>query len=269
MTKRLVHSELQKLRSNRTFWIMTAILTALSVLYVFMQTDTFFKVSAIETEIIGTSIDLVKEGPTIFWKIIRDSSMVAWFSVPFAGLLIGTDFGDRGISQTVMAGSPRGKLFLIKAIEYYVLFLLVLSIYPVGAFLRCCLPWVQVMSAADAAYFWQGVFLKLVLDLNLISIGFFLVFLCRDVLKSIAASLGVVLLLAFFPRIPVGENIRSINPVSYYSYIVRHPDPMPGSMWDVPPLSTVEISVIVIGSFLVIAACITGAYLLFRKSELR
>ena len=63
MTKRLVHSELQKLRSNRTFWIMTAILTALSVLYVFMQTDTFFKVSAIETEIIGTSIDLVKEGP--------------------------------------------------------------------------------------------------------------------------------------------------------------------------------------------------------------
>ena len=149
MTKRLVHSELQKLRSNRTFWIMTAILTALSVLYVFMQTDTFFKVSAIETEIIGTSIDLVKEGPTIFWKIIRDSSMVAWFSVPFAGLLIGTDFGDRGISQTVMAGSPRGKLFLIKAIEYYVLFLLVLSIYPVGAFLRCCLPWVQVMSAAD------------------------------------------------------------------------------------------------------------------------
>lgn len=269
MTKRLVHSELQKLRSNRTFWIMAAILVAISVLYVFMQTDTYFKTSAIDMAIMGMSNDLVKEGPDIFWMIIRDPFIVSLFSVPFAGLLIGTDFGERGISQTVMAGNPRGKLFLIKAIEYYVLFLLVLSIYPVGALLRCCLPWIQVMNAADAAYFWQGVSLKLVLDLHFISIGFFLVFLCRDVLKSIAASLGAILLLQFFPRIPVGENIRSINPISYYSYIVRNPDPIPGTLWDVPPLSTAEILVIVIGSFLVITACITGAYLLFRKSELK
>ena len=269
MTKRLVHSELQKLRSNRTFWIMAAILVAFSVFYVFMQTDIYFKTDQTLLQMMGMSNDLVKEGPTIFWKIIRDSSMVSWFSVPFAGLLIGTDFGERGISQTVMAGNPRGKLFLIKTIEYYVLFLLVLSIYPVGAFLRCCLPWIQVMSAADAAYFWQGVSLKLILDLHFISIGFFLVFLCRDVLKSIAASLGAMLLLSLFPRIPVGENIRSISPIGYYSYIVPNPDPIPGTMWDAPPLNTTEILVLMIGSFLVIAACITGAYLLFRKSELR
>ena len=155
MTKALVHSELQKLRSNRTFWIMAAILVAFSVFYVFMQTDIYFKTDQTLLQMMGMSNDLVKEGPTIFWKIIRDSSMVSWFSVPFAGL-----------------------------------FVLVLSIYPVGAFLRCCLPWIQVMSAADAAYFWQGVSLKLILDLHFISIGFFLVFLCRDVLKSIAASLG-------------------------------------------------------------------------------
>lgn len=265
MTKRLVHSELQKLRSNRTFWIMTAILAALSVLYVFMQTDTYFKISTMEHLRMGESLIPSERGASIFWRIIRDSSLVGWFSVPFAGLLIGTDFGERGISQTVMAGNPRGKLFLIKTIEYYVLFLLVLSIYPVGALLRC-LSWIQVM---DAAYFWQGVSLKLVLDLHLISIGFFLVFLCRDVLKSIAASLGAMLLLAFSPRIPVGENIRSISPIGYYSYIVPNPAPIPGTMWDVPPLNTTEILVLVIGSFLVIAACITGAYLLFRKSELR
>lgn len=265
MTKRLVHSELQKLRSNRTFWIMAAILVAISVFYVFMQTDTYFKTSTMEQLRMGASLIPSERGESIFWRIIRDPSVVSLFSVPFAGLLIGTDFGERGISQTVMAGNPRGKLFLIKAIEYYVLFLLVLSIYPVGALLRC-FSWIQVM---DAAYFWQGVSLKLVLDLHFISIGFFLVFLCRDVLKSIAASLGVILLLQFFPRIPVGENIRSINPISYYSYIVQHPNPMPGGMWDVPPLNTVEISVIVIGSFLVMGACIIGAYLLFRKSELK
>lgn len=269
MTKTLLRAELQKLRNHRTFWIMAAVLAGLSVLYVFMQTNTYFVNDMLTLRIMGVTNSLVKEGPDIFWRIIADPSVIAWFSVPFAGLLIGTDFGERGISQILMAGYSRKKLFLVKIVEYYVLFLLVLAIFPVGAILRCCLPWMRGMDAADAAYFWQGVSLKFVLDMNWISVGFFLVFLCRDVLKSIAASLGAALLMNALPRISVGDTIRSLNPMHYYSYIVPKRDVLPGSYWDIPPINTAEILLIVIGSLLVIGLCIWGAYRLFQKAELK
>lgn len=264
MTKTLLRGELQKLRNHRTFWIMAAVLAGLSVLYVFMQTNTYFIDDMLEM-----SVDKLKKGPDIFWRIIADPSVLGWFSVPFAGLLLGTDFGERGISQILMAGYSRKKLFLVKTIEYYVLFLPVLAIYPVGAILRCCLPWIRTMDAADAAYFWQGVSLKFVLDMNFISVGFFLVFLCRDVLKSIAASLGAALLMNALPRISVGDTIRSLNPIHYYSYIVPKRDILPGSYWDIPPINTAEILLIVIGSLLVIGLCIWGAYRLFQRAELK
>ena len=269
MTKALVRGELQRLRSNWAFLIMMAILTMLSVLYVFMQTNAYFITDQTMLNMMGMSNDLVEEGPDIFWRIITDSSAVSWFSLPFAALFIGTDFQGRGFSQVLMAGHSRKKLFFAKTIEYYIFFLLILAIYPVGAILRCCLPWIKEMNAVDVAYFWQGTSLKIVLDMNWISVSFFLAFLCRDILKTIMVTFGMLCLTPLFPTISVGKNIRSLNPLEYFSYTVRRPNPIPGTMWDVPPLSTAEILVIVIGSFLVITACITGAYLLFRKSELK
>ena len=63
-----------------------------------------------------------------------------------------------------MAGYSRLRVFCIKAVEYYLFFPLVLAVYPTAAMLRSCRPWLETLSAADAAYFWQGVLLKGALD---------------------------------------------------------------------------------------------------------
>ena len=105
----------------------------------------------------------------------------------------------------MMAGYSRLRVFCIKAVEYYLFFPLVLAVYPTAAMLRSCRPWLETLSAADAAYFWQGVLLKGALDIGLISASFFIVFLCRDVVNTLAATLGYVFFLAFLSYLASGR----------------------------------------------------------------
>lgn len=51
-------------------------------------------------------------------------------------------------------------------------------------------------------------------------------------------------------------------PVTHYSDLLPHPDPLPGSIWDVPPIGRPEMLVVLMAS-------LVGAYALFRRADLK
>ena len=69
----------------------------LSLVYVEMQLSSR-PLDPVLAEQRGISSDLEREGKKAFWRIMRDPSVVSWFSIPFAALLIGPGFTGRGIS---------------------------------------------------------------------------------------------------------------------------------------------------------------------------
>lgn len=268
---KLLWAEWKELRGNRAFWLLAGILVGLSLLYVEMQFSSR-ELDPVLVQKLGISSDPEERGKDAFWQIMRDPSVVAWFSIPFAALLIGPGFTRRSISAQVMAGHSRLRVFCLKAGEYYLLFPPVLAVYPVGAMLRSCRPWLENLSAADTAYFWQAVVLKTMLDLGLISVCFFFVFLCRDVVKTLAVTVGYTFFLSFLSRF-AGKGLLGkllyFLPLAHYSHLVPHPDPLPGTLWDVPPIGRQEMLVIVAGSAVILIASLAGAYALFRRADLK
>lgn len=263
---RLIRVEWRRVWSNRPFLVLLFVLIVLSFVHLEIQFPNRSLPYPL-SELVGPAYDAVTAGRHSFWRIMCDASTVSWFSIPFAAILIGRDFSHRCVSAEIMAGHSRGQILLVKASEYYILFFLILTIYPAAAICRRCIPWLQNLDSADTAYLLQGVLLKTVLDLGLISVCLFFAFLCRGMLKTLAVTMAYTLLMPVLSGI--NKKVAYFLPVSHYSYLIRQPNPIPGSMWDVPPMDLPEFLVIVVGSLLITLLSLLGSYLLFRRADLR
>ena len=271
--KSLIRGEWKKLICNKVFRVMVLIMVLLSTAYAFMQ----YRVTLANKELIFFSSGDVGLGSHIFWFVMKDPSVASCFSIVFAALLLGTDFKNRGIQTAIMAGYSRGKIFAVKVVQYYVLTMLVLAIYPVLSVIVCCIPWFQTLDAAGIAYVVQSFALKFLLDLEIVSVGLVFVFLCRDILKTICVSLVYTLSISWLSN-SASKNVDSVwdrlwyyVPLSHYGSIVMKPE-VPGikqNYWPTTPPTTEQILIIVLGSLIFVSLSILIAYLIFRKAELK
>ena len=204
-------------------------------------------------------------GEMVFVRSMSQASYTAWIAVIFSCLLIGVDFSDRTVFRSVFAGISRIKYFLFKAAEYYLITLILASLFPLAACLRYSRGWFSTLDSSGWLYVLRCLGMKLIIDTALISISFLLVFLFRDLVRSLVASIVVTAIFIVqlnelrltWPADSILKKLVDFYPAFQLPIVVQ------------PEITLKQLELAIGTSLIIILLLNITAYLCFRHSELK
>lgn len=206
---------------------------------------------------------VMMRGEYVFQKTMGDPSFTIWLSILFAALFIGADFSKRTINDGIYAGNSRSNIFMVKMAQFYMVSCLVSFLYPAISTLQYGSEWLAALTWEDAAYIFRSAGLRFLLDMSLMSISIIAVFAFRDVIRSMACSLIITLVLSQLLGIrhslesdSILRKIMDIYPAFQMAPVMS------------PVVETALIRNAVITALIFIIATVAVSYLLFRRADL-
>ena len=210
MTRGLLQGELKKLAKCRPVWVLMLFFVGFSLLVghvLFGNQKQAVAESPTMAEFVGIPVDPVERGENNFWMMVKESSILSLLPTALAAALLGLEFKRRGVSQAMVGGYSRRKVFFVKAVEYYVLSFLILAVCPVYSMALYCAPWLRTLDSTGMAKVALTLFLRFLIELGYISLFLPLAFFFRDVLKTTVASAGLAFLAALVPMPRLGRDL--------------------------------------------------------------
>lgn len=260
--RNLIRVEWMKLCHNRTLGVIVLVLVIIAFGLVSTAYGPIPEQITAETPQYFTGVEMSR-GELVFQHVMGDSSYSGWMAVFFAAIFIGAEFENRSINRAIFAGNTRGKIFAVKVIEFYVVGCLVFAIHPLVACGRYALPWMLGQVGEQGLYFLRCIGMRLLLDMGMMSLSLIVVFLFRDVIRSLGVTLLITILLSQImgmrqnlPPDSLLYQILQAYPSSYYR-AVANPVITGETLWIAAATSIIPIFV-----------SVAVSYFLFRRAEL-
>ena len=253
---RILGLEGKKTVQSITLWVIFAIMLAISFLY---SKSAFAKFPDVLYEYGQQKTgEAISRGEYVFYRTMGDASFTAWMSIIAGALLIGLDFQQRTINNLIYAGYRRVSILLIKLFYFYLSAILLSALYPITACLIYSTKWLSGLTQDDVAYVLRCVVCRLPIDMAMMSFSLIIVFIFKDVIRSIVVSLIITVGMAML-----------LNAMSGTGYIV---DYFPARVIRVvmernAPIETIK-NAMLYSTTMVAITCIT-CFLLFRKTDLK
>jgi hypothetical protein len=186
--------------------------------------------------------------------MLKDNSAIAVSSIIFPIFFFGKDFKNRIFNRSVFAGKSRGQILTARLLTFLILSLL-LSMAELCVAMICYIPNVFVLGTGHVL---RHMFIRLIIDIGVLSMPVILQFAFRDVLKSTGIY---VLLFCLYARYYATHWDSEIPVYLLGTTNNLHP-------W-MENLSFGNFLPIVFTSTVTLIISVSIAYLFFRRSELK
>ncbi|MBQ9408623.1 MAG: hypothetical protein IJU28_04430 [Clostridia bacterium] len=184
---RMLCFEGRKTVQSISLWVIFIIMLAISFLY---ARSTFSKFPEMLYNYDHPSSGIsISRGEYVFYRTMGDASFTAWMSVIAGALLIGLDFQRRTINHLIYAGHRRISIVIVKLFYFYLSAILLSALYPIIACLLYSTKWLSGLSLEDANYVWRCIACRPLNDMAMMSFSLVMVFLFKDVVRSLIGSL--------------------------------------------------------------------------------
>ena len=253
---RLLRVEGKKTIQNVILWVVFGIMLAISFLY---SKATFVKfLEILNSYSMQYAGEAITRGEYVFLRTMGDASFTAWMAVIAGALLIGFDFQNRTINTLIFAGNRRASILIVKLLYFYLSAIVLSALYPITACLIYSTKWLSGLTQDDARYVWRCVACRALIDMAMMSFSLIIVFIFKDIIRSLIASLIVTVTLALF-----------INALSGNGFIAEY---FPARVIRVVMQRNVGADTTknaMIYSAVMVAVTCVSCYLLFRKADLK
>ncbi len=253
---RMLCLEGKKTAQSLTLWVIFIIMIAISFLY---SKSAFAKFPEVLVgygqQYTGQSIS---RGEYVFYRTMGDASFTAWMSVIAGALLIGLDFQRRTINNLIYAGHRRISILTVKLFYFYLSAILLSALYPIVACLIYSTKWLSGLSKGDASYVWHCIAYRPLIDMAMMSFSLIMVFLFKDVVRSLIGSLIIT----------VGLSMM-LNAMSGTGFIAEYfPARAIRAVMERNVSAETVKNAMLYSTAMVLITC-TTCYLLFRKADLK
>ena len=241
---------------SMTLWVIFLVMLAISFLY---SKSTFAKfpevLSGYGNQYAGLTIN---RGEYVFYRTMGDASFTAWMSVVAGALLIGLDFQRRTVNNLIYAGHRRVSILIVKLFYFYLSAILLSALYPIVSCLNYSTKWFSELTREDVSYIWRCIARRPLIDMAMMSFSLILVFIFKDVVRSLIGSLIITLGMSFLLGAMGGSGfIVDYFPAHAIKAVMER---------DVSA-ETVK-NAMLYSTTMVVATC-TACYLLFRRADLK
>ena len=252
---RMLRVEGKKTVQSITLWVIFGVMLVILFLYSKAAFAKFPEV--LHGYGIKSAGEDMSRGEYVFLRTMGDASFTAWMSIIAGALLIGFDFQNRTINNLIYSGNRRGSILFVKLLYFYLCAIILSALFPITACLIYSTKWLSSLTRDDASYVWRCIACRSLTDMAMMSFPLIMVFIFRDIIRSLIASLVITVALALFLGVLNGKGfILEYFPARAIKAVMQRD----------ASAETIKNSLLY-SAVMVVITC-ASCYLLFRKADL-
>ncbi|RGB75941.1 ABC transporter permease [Anaerococcus nagyae] len=159
-----------------------------------------------------------KDAIGIFDAMVYDSTVIVILATIIITSVMGTEFKNRTVNNDIYIGNSRSSIFWSKIIVYMFAYNLIILIYPIAGCIRMGMN-IGFGSTLylNIAHIAKIMFFSIILNSAMYSVCIFLVFIFKDIAKSL--SLSIIYIFSFALLIAYGKPMGLFDKIVVLNYI--------------------------------------------------